>query len=166
MPWKCTLCAHGFMEGFTPRLLTPWRLGIFTKPFFGVGHECSPQGRLRSAEAGQNHERIFRVQDNPDSDLASQNPSPRPRPGEACFWSESQRHENLLLQGTEVAKKMMLARAADWLEAAGIEIPRKTDGTPDCLIEIAPSFALYKEDVKTKTDRIPQVNPGDTIYLK
>jgi UDP-N-acetylglucosamine/UDP-N-acetylgalactosamine diphosphorylase len=63
------------------------------------------------------------------------------------------------------ARKMMTARAADWLESAGVKVPRTTDGQPDCLIEIAPSFALEKEDVKPKVGRIPQIKPADKIYL-
>jgi len=63
------------------------------------------------------------------------------------------------------AKKMMAARAADWLESAGVKVPRTADGRPDCLIEIAPSFALEKEDIKPKVGRIPQIKPTDKIYL-
>jgi len=66
----------------------------------------------------------------------------------------------------EVTRRMMIARAADWLEAAGVEVPRKPDGTPDCTLEIAPGFALHKEDVAEKIHRIPSINPGDTLYLE
>jgi len=65
----------------------------------------------------------------------------------------------------ETTRKMMIDRAADWLESAGVEIPRKPDGSPDCTVEIAPGFAVYKEDVAKKLDQIPQINPGDQIYL-
>ncbi|HUV40350.1 MAG TPA: UDPGP type 1 family protein [Sedimentisphaerales bacterium] len=63
------------------------------------------------------------------------------------------------------AKVMQVARAVDWLKAAGVALPLKPDGSPDCLVEIAPSFALQKEDIKLKLDRIPQIKPGDNIYL-
>jgi hypothetical protein len=59
----------------------------------------------------------------------------------------------------------MIDRAAAWLEQAGVNVPRKPDGTPDCVLEIAPSFALTPEDLKAKLDRIPTINPGDAIYL-
>ena len=59
----------------------------------------------------------------------------------------------------------MIARAADWLEWAGIGIPRKPDGSPDCVIEIAPGFALTKEDLKAKLDQITEIKPGGNIYL-
>ncbi len=65
----------------------------------------------------------------------------------------------------ETARQMMVARAAGWLESAGITIPKKDDGSPDCLIEIAPSFALEKDDITKKLSRIPQIKPNDKIYL-
>lgn len=66
----------------------------------------------------------------------------------------------------EVTRRMMVARAADWLESGGVTVPRKPDGSVDCLLEIAPSFALEKDNVKTKLDRIPQIKPGDELYLE
>jgi len=65
----------------------------------------------------------------------------------------------------KIARQMMVARAADWLESAGVEVPKKKDGSPNCLIEIAPSFALDKDDINKKTSRIPKIKPGDRIYL-
>jgi UDP-N-acetylglucosamine/UDP-N-acetylgalactosamine diphosphorylase len=65
----------------------------------------------------------------------------------------------------EVTRRMMVERAAAWLEAAGVTVPRKPDGSVDCLLEIAPSFALDPADVATKRDRIPTIEPGDKIYL-
>ncbi len=69
------------------------------------------------------------------------------------------------VDSTETTKQMMIARAADWLESAGITVPRKPDASPDCVIEIAPAFALSKEDLPEKRDQIPKINPGDKIYL-
>jgi UDP-N-acetylglucosamine/UDP-N-acetylgalactosamine diphosphorylase len=66
----------------------------------------------------------------------------------------------------EAAKKMIAARAAEWLENAGITVPKRADGTPDCTIEIAPSFAIEKQDIIEKKDRVPTINPGDKIYLE
>jgi len=65
----------------------------------------------------------------------------------------------------ESTKKMMVDRAARWLESAGLNIPKKTDGSIDCVLEIAPGFALQKEDVKEKLNQIPQIKPGDKICL-
>jgi len=65
----------------------------------------------------------------------------------------------------EVARQMMVARAADWLKSAGFTVPRKDNGSPDCLIEIAPSFAIERDDIKEKLDRIPEIKPNDKLYL-
>ncbi len=69
------------------------------------------------------------------------------------------------LDSVETTRRMMVARAADWLESAGVTIPKKPDGSPDCLIEIAPSFALEKDDVKAKLTQIPEIKPNDKLYL-
>ncbi|MGD8500317.1 MAG: UDPGP type 1 family protein [Phycisphaerales bacterium] len=69
------------------------------------------------------------------------------------------------IDSVETTRQMMVARAADWLEAAGVTVPKKPDGSVDCLLEIAPSFALEKEDVKEKLNRIPKIKPGDRVYL-
>ncbi|MCX5644286.1 MAG: UDPGP type 1 family protein [Phycisphaerae bacterium] len=65
----------------------------------------------------------------------------------------------------EVTLRMMVERAAAWLESAGVKVPRNPDGSADCTIEIAPSFALDQADVPAKRDRIPPIQPGDKLYL-
>jgi UDP-N-acetylglucosamine/UDP-N-acetylgalactosamine diphosphorylase len=65
----------------------------------------------------------------------------------------------------DTARQLMVARAADWLESAGVNIPRKPNGSPDCLIEIAPGFALGRDDLKKKLHQIPEIKPGDKLYL-
>jgi len=69
------------------------------------------------------------------------------------------------VDSVETTKRMMVARAADWLESAGLTIPKKPDGSIDCVLEIAPGFALEKDDIKEKLNQIPQIEPGDRIYL-
>lgn len=69
------------------------------------------------------------------------------------------------IDSVEVTKKMMVDRAADWLESAGVAIPRKSDGSVDATLEIAPGFALEKDDVKAKLNQIPEIKPKDKIYL-
>jgi UDP-N-acetylglucosamine/UDP-N-acetylgalactosamine diphosphorylase len=66
----------------------------------------------------------------------------------------------------EVTRQMMIDRAAAWLEQARVKVPRKPDGTPDCVLEIAPGFALTPEDLKSKLDPIPSIKPGDQLYLE
>ncbi len=65
----------------------------------------------------------------------------------------------------EVTRRMMVERAAAWLDAAGVTVPRQPDGSVDCLLEIAPSFALDPADVATKRNRIEPLKPGDKLYL-
>lgn len=69
------------------------------------------------------------------------------------------------VDSVQSSKKMFVDRCADWLESAGVSIPRKPDGSTDCTIEISPSFALYKEDVLKRKDEIPKIKPGDSVYL-
>ena len=65
----------------------------------------------------------------------------------------------------ESTRRMMVERAANWLEFAGVSVPRKPDGSVDCTIEMAPSFALDKADVPAKRDRIPPIRSGNKVYL-
>lgn len=58
-----------------------------------------------------------------------------------------------------------IRRAARWLEAAGVVIPRQTDGEPDVTIEIAPSYALDAEGVKRRVTQPPTLQRGETIYI-
>lgn len=69
------------------------------------------------------------------------------------------------VDSVRTARQMMGQRAAAWLESAGANVPRKADGSSDCVIEISPDFALTKEDVAEKRDKIPPIRPGDKIYL-
>ena len=66
----------------------------------------------------------------------------------------------------EVTRRMMIERAAGWLKSAGIDIPTKPDGSVDCDIEIAPSFAIIKEDVLDKKNLVPKpIKPAQQLYL-
>ncbi len=69
------------------------------------------------------------------------------------------------VDSAESTHQMMIDRAASWLEYAGIKVPRKPDGSVDCNIEIAPSFAMDKEDLKEKLSQIPLIKPNTEIYL-
>ncbi|MGD0784276.1 MAG: UDPGP type 1 family protein [Sedimentisphaerales bacterium] len=66
----------------------------------------------------------------------------------------------------KVTKRMMIACAANWLREAGVKIPRKSNGSAGCKIEIAPSFAICKEDIAKKKAKIPPIKSGDVIYLE
>jgi UDP-N-acetylglucosamine/UDP-N-acetylgalactosamine diphosphorylase len=69
------------------------------------------------------------------------------------------------VDSAETARQMMVDRAAEWLEAAGVAVPRKPDGSVDCLLEISPGFALEKEDIKDKVSQIPKIKPGSKVYI-
>ncbi len=69
------------------------------------------------------------------------------------------------IDSAETTRQMIVARAASWLKSAGISVPRKSDGSVNCLLEIAPNFALEKDDIKAKLSQIPEIKPGDTLYL-
>jgi UDP-N-acetylglucosamine/UDP-N-acetylgalactosamine diphosphorylase len=65
----------------------------------------------------------------------------------------------------EATRWMMTARAANWLESAGLSVPRKADGSVDAVIEIAPDFALTKDDLVRQKNRLPEIKAGSVIYL-
>lgn len=65
----------------------------------------------------------------------------------------------------ETTRELMVTRAVDWLESAGIAVPKNLDGSPNCVVEIAPSFALYKEDIKKNLKRIPKIRLCSKVYL-
>jgi len=69
------------------------------------------------------------------------------------------------VDSAESTHQMIIDRAAAWLEYAGVEVPRKTDGSVDCTIEISPLFALEKDDLKEKLSQIPSIKRKGEIYL-
>ena len=67
------------------------------------------------------------------------------------------------VDSVDTTRQMMVERAANWLESAHLTVPRKE--VSDCLFEIAPSFALEKDDIKAKLNQIPEIKSGDEVYL-
>ncbi len=55
--------------------------------------------------------------------------------------------------------QLQTERAAAWLEARGIAIPRKPDGSPDCVLEISPRTATRAEELDTAT--VTTIKPGE-----
>ena len=73
----------------------------------------------------------------------------------------------------ETSRRDQVARACRWLEEAGVNIPRRENGEPDATIAIDPSFALDAEDVTVALRsraqdgrRLPEIRPGDMLYLE
>lgn len=54
----------------------------------------------------------------------------------------------------------LIAQAADWLERAGVAVPRGADGAPAVALEISPLFALDAAELGRKVDRsLPIAGP-------
>lgn len=70
------------------------------------------------------------------------------------------------VDSAESSQRMMIERAAVWLEKAGIQVPRANDGQVACLLEIAPSFAVDAEDVRRRSAEVPPLQPGASYYLE
>ena len=58
-----------------------------------------------------------------------------------------------------------MERAARWMQEAGIDAPRKPDGSLDVMIEISPLFALDAAELKRKRCQLRPLKPGDIVYL-
>jgi UDP-N-acetylglucosamine/UDP-N-acetylgalactosamine diphosphorylase len=56
-------------------------------------------------------------------------------------------------------------RAAAWLEAAGIKVPRDADGQVAAALEISPLFADSAGALKEKVDPSLRISTGQTLYL-
>lgn len=52
------------------------------------------------------------------------------------------------IDSVESSREIQTERAARWLEAAGVKIPRKPDGKPDCVLEIDPRTTFEAADLK------------------
>jgi UDP-N-acetylglucosamine/UDP-N-acetylgalactosamine diphosphorylase len=65
----------------------------------------------------------------------------------------------------DVTRRMMTERAAVWLDAAGVKVPRRADGSVDATIEMSPSFALDAADVKARIHKTKKIKAGDKVYL-
>ena len=68
------------------------------------------------------------------------------------------------IDSAESSQRIQTARAADWLEAAGVAIPRTADGTPDCVIELSPRTASKPEHLAA-IDLPDAIAPGQHIAL-
>jgi UDP-N-acetylglucosamine/UDP-N-acetylgalactosamine diphosphorylase len=64
----------------------------------------------------------------------------------------------------ESSKEICTEEYAKWLEAAGVEVPRK-DGKVDGVVEISPLFALDKEEFVEKYDHDPDLKSGFELYI-
>ncbi len=64
------------------------------------------------------------------------------------------------------ARRDLVRRAATWLAASGVSIPRATDGEPDCTLEISPLAALDADQLAARLkDNPPTIEAGARWYL-
>lgn len=68
------------------------------------------------------------------------------------------------VDSVESSEAIQTLRAAKWLTAAGVEVPSKEDGSPDCVIELSPLAAVEPEDL-TDLDLPNSISPGDKVAI-
>jgi UDP-N-acetylglucosamine/UDP-N-acetylgalactosamine diphosphorylase len=62
-------------------------------------------------------------------------------------------------------RRDQIRRAARWLGDAGIQVPKKGDGEPDCVLEISPLFASSASEVKSRAPAVRDIASGSVIYF-
>ena len=70
------------------------------------------------------------------------------------------------VDSAESCRAMMCIRDARRLELGGLKIPRKPDGTPDCLVEISPARVCDDQDAAVRLNRKEYRSPkaGEKVY--
>lgn len=63
------------------------------------------------------------------------------------------------------SRALQTERAVRWLRAAGVEVPMKADGTPDCTIEISPLTALSADQLAEREDLPGSIRPGSVVCI-
>lgn len=74
------------------------------------------------------------------------------------------------VDSAESCRELQTKRAANWLDAVGISVPRRPDGTPDCVLEISPLTATSSQQLaeKIKADvnlRSLKIEPGVRVAV-
>lgn len=64
----------------------------------------------------------------------------------------------------ESCSRIQTERAARWLEAAGVDVPRDDEGRPDCVLEVSPLTAMFGEDLR-RADLPRRIGRGEKIAL-
>ena len=88
---------------------------------------------------------------------------------EHAFTLETQRGEDFSPvknasgdDSPETTRRDLQHQYARWLEAAGIKVPRKADGTLDCTLELSPSPSLDGENLSNKG---LVIHPGGVLAI-
>lgn len=66
----------------------------------------------------------------------------------------------------ETSRRDQVARAARWLGAAGVKVPRDAEGAPSAPIEISPRLALSQGDLVERARRLPGIDWSGPVYLE
>ena len=71
------------------------------------------------------------------------------------------------VDSAESCRAMMIARDLSWLESAGVQIPKRSDGTPGCVVELSPSSFFDVEDVAARfEDKALSLESGGEYYFE
>lgn len=62
-------------------------------------------------------------------------------------------------------RRIQTVRATRWLEACGVRVAKKGDGTPDCVLEISPRTATNARELKASGILVPTVERGQRLAL-
>lgn len=65
----------------------------------------------------------------------------------------------------ETSRRIQTERAARWLEAAGVRVPRRADGSPDCTLEISPLTAMSPDDLRSHPKLPRSIERGSEVAL-
>jgi UDP-N-acetylglucosamine/UDP-N-acetylgalactosamine diphosphorylase len=68
------------------------------------------------------------------------------------------------IDSVESSRDLIMERSATWLEAAGIQVPRKEDGSLDCRVELSPRRYLFTEDVAAAKSTLVPPKRGESKY--
>ena len=69
------------------------------------------------------------------------------------------------VDSAESSRALQIERAARWLEAAGVKVPRDAAGVCAALIEISPLTALEAADLRNHPGLPRSIAPGDVVLL-
>ncbi|HEX2838504.1 MAG TPA: UDPGP type 1 family protein [Phycisphaerales bacterium] len=67
------------------------------------------------------------------------------------------------VDSVESSKGLQTLRAARWLEAAGVDVPKTANGSPDCVLEISGRTALCAEDLRGA--KLPRIERGASVAI-
>lgn len=67
------------------------------------------------------------------------------------------------VDSVESSRDLQTRRAARWLASVGVDVPKKSDGSPDCVLEISPLTALEPSDLTRA--KIPPISRGASVVI-